>query len=249
MELLMTENDQGANQGGKPSLRARFSHQSLPQKITTGLLAVAAALTTLWGAYQAVNGLLGILSEARVKGTELNITPTLGLEIWQGGTQNDMFLDEQTGTVRVSMKPEPFELRFPKEGFPKDGELRVVAWTNDSVFNVRPGTKVGTNIDFQKHPEDVLSPFVGGKQMAAEQYGLGTLVLNNEAYNQIYTDTIASQSTTKSKRTFVAVWHINNQERVLLTEWKEDIFLTVFIDLDIDAVMDQREYERIILDF
>jgi hypothetical protein len=248
----MTETDRETNQSDKPGLRTRFGHQSLSKKIATGLLAVAAALTTLWGAFQAVEGLLGIWSEASVKGTELNITPNLGLTFRQGGEQNNMFLDERTGTVRVSIKSEPFELRYPKEGLPKEERaLRLVAWTNDSIFNVRPGTKLGNEslAYIRKHPEDLSSPFHDGKMLASEEYGLGTLILTNDAYNGVFGYGITSPSATEGKRTFVAVFNIENQERVLLTDWKEDIFLTVFIDLDMDKVMDRREYDRIVLDF
>jgi hypothetical protein len=144
----------------------------------TALLALATAFTTLWGAFQAVEGALGVWRESRDVQTELFRTPRLGLEFWQEEDRNDMFFNSKAGKeiVRVSMKSAPFEMRFPRPD--KNSGIEINAWVNDSIFNVREGTKIGFNLDPTKHPEDIedlKSPFNLGKSAADYEFGSGTL--------------------------------------------------------------------------
>ncbi len=59
-------------------------------------------------------------------------SPRLGLEFWQNGAPAAMSLGESGGkdVVTVTMKPGPFEFRFPKQG--KDVAVQVCAWNDDS---------------------------------------------------------------------------------------------------------------------
>jgi hypothetical protein len=244
--------------GDKANLRTRYGKLSLPNKVITGLLAVAAAFTTLWGAFQAIEGALGMWRNWTDKGTELVRTPRLGLEFWQNGVRNDMFFNDNGNKeiVRVAMQSEPFELRFPKleeDLCSPPGcnvALQMTAGSDDSNFSVREGTKIGY-IDLEKHPEDIKyldSPFLHGKSAAAYQFGSGKLYLITDAHMSFSGTQIASHSSSQDKIFFTTVQPPEGAPHPLAKQ-KDDIFLTVVFDRDADEVIEFGEYEYVVLDF
>ncbi len=246
----------------KPNLRSRYGDLSAPKKVITALLALAAAFTTLWGAYQAVEGALGLWREWNDVQTELFRTPRLGLEFWQEGARNDMFFNNEGDKeiVRVSMKSGPFEMRFPRPD--ENGGILINGWVKDSIFNVREGTEIGENVDLAKDPkdiEDLKSPFLMGKTAADYEFGSGNLYVTRDSHMYLGSTRIAPSPGGQAKAFFTTVWISIygdkdsgvpiSTEKHPLAEQEDDIFLTVFTDKNDDDVIDRGEYEYIVLDF
>jgi hypothetical protein len=245
----------------KPNLRNRYANLSVPNKVITAVLAIGAALTTMWGAFQAVEGVLGVWREWRDAPTELSRTPRLGLEFWQEGNRNDMFFSSEAGKekVRVPLTPEPFEMRFPKPD--ERNGLQVNGWVDDSNFTAQQGTRLDAIMDSGPEgpeAEDVTSPFLYGQAMADYQYGSGQLFLRKYAYMYLAGTRVEPTSGGKAKAYFSTVevavygkdWYTPTGYKAhSLTEQNEDIFLTVFTDMNENGVIDVGEYEYIVLDF
>jgi hypothetical protein len=176
-----------------------------------------------------------------------------------------MFFSNEGGKekVRVPMKPEPFEMRFPRpDGFPRPdarSSLQVNGWVDDLNFTAQEGTRLDAILDSNPEgPEDVKSPFLYGQGMADYQYGSGRLVLAKYACMYLGGTRVEPISGGKAKAYFstgeVAVygkhWYIPTGYKAhSLTEQNEAIFLTVFTDRNENGVIDVGEYENIVLDF
>lgn len=166
-------------------------------------------------------------------------TPRLGLEFWQSGAQGAITFREEGGkdVVRIKMRAEPFEFRFPKQ--PKDVAVQVCAWVDDSIFAVAEYGEVRNNPFFRP-----------GTGIADYEYGSGTLYLNDQGHNYLIGERIANHSATMDKVYFAQTW--SDDKSTPLQQRKDDIFLTVFIDKNKDGefkLTGPAEYEFIVLDF
>jgi len=217
-------------------------------RVVTGIVAVAAAIGALWGALTAVGQAVEYLHKWTAKPTPpptMLHTPRLGLQFWQGDTEDTIQFDpdSQPEVVRVSMRRAPFEMRFPAV---KRGQaLQVCAWKDSSIFTITDGEPV----------EDI--PFFSpGTGMAEYEFGSGTLLLDNMAHNYLVDTRIEQMSPTTDRVYFsqtsdVSAVQANDQNppAVPLTKQASDIYLTLYIDKDNDNVADLGEYEFVDLRF
>ena len=163
-------------------------------------------------------------------------SPWLGLEIWQNGTRNDMFVVGETidRKVRVPMTSAPFEIRFPKQ--PASVAVEICAWNDDSIFTLQTGVNVD-DIPF-------FAPWTG---LADTIFGSGQLFLDNQGHNHLVGPRIQPHSDTQSK---VFYSSIRYQEQVTPLQLQEDnIYLTIFLNKQVANVVDFDEYEYVVLEF
>jgi hypothetical protein len=147
------------------------------------------------------------------------------MEFWQGDRPDTLaFSPDPAGRkdiVTIAMRPEPFELRFPKP--PKGVAVQICAWSDKSIFSITQDGKVDDSVYFRP-----------GTGMADFEFGSGGLQLSNEGHNYLDGERISEQSPTADKVDFVQVGVGGGFTP--LKGYRGDIFLTVFIDKKRTAV-------------
>jgi hypothetical protein len=217
-----------------------FTNQPLIVQIVGGLtvLAIAVIFPAIFVPHSGNNaGQKGTPTPSSgVEGTVAR-TPRLGLEFWQNGAEAPMsFQPSETGdrdVVRVSMRPGPFELRFPRQR--PEIAVRICAWTDSTIFSLQEGE------DFRIHQ------FFGeGRGLVDYEYGSGTLYLDNQGMNYLVGTRIAHQSEAVDKVYFSQTW---NGAPTSLSRQSTDLFMTIFINKNDDAKFQLGEYEYMVLHF
>ncbi len=164
-------------------------------------------------------------------GTELVRTQNLGLEFWQQNQERPMFSEAHYNSiVRVKMKREPFEIRSPKT----KAVLQICAWTDDSIF---------AQIDQGKSVGDIFY-FAEGHGMADTASGSAQLFLTNEA-NHYFDEGRRRPISAQQDSIFIS--KIRNDQGPVL-DWPT-LYLVVFIDENENGVVDNGEFDRIVLEF
>lgn len=100
--------------------------------------------------------------------TEFLRTPTLGLEIWQGGAPRPL-LRSGGETIRVPMERQPFEIRMPRVA---GVDVKITAAYHDRIFSF-----VGDECDYDDIPF-----FATGTGMADTAFGSGELWVVDDAH-------------------------------------------------------------------
>ncbi|MFG1945834.1 serine/threonine protein kinase [Nonomuraea sp. NPDC048826] len=165
-------------------------------------------------------------------------SPRLGIEVWQGGAASTMaFSDPGKEISSVTMKAEPFELRFPT--LAKDTAAQICAWTDDSVFRIERGGKV------EDH-----SCYTPGTGIADYEHGSGTLYLNEQGHNYLIDTRVAKHTDAQDKVLFSTI--AKDGATTQVDQWKGDVYLSFFVDRDGDGQFDltgPAEYEYLVLTF
>ena len=160
-------------------------------------------------------------------------TPWLGIDFRQNGQRAYMeYVDPYT--TRVELSSGPFEFQLPRRG--DDPGIGVVAWTDGSIHEAISGSMGISEVAY----------FAPGTGIADTEYGSGTLYLNNEAHNYFYGNRLHS---TGQGRGAVAITSIWNGKDVHASDWRKPMYLVMFHDLDRDNIVDNGEYEKIVLEF
>lgn len=225
-----------------------FRGMSLPKKIITMVLAVAAALGTLWGAVQAVEGVSTLISDRnkRANPPQLARTQNLGIEIWQDDKKQGLFEPEPRvgyNSSRADLDASPFELRFPIKY--ADLALQLVAWTDPSVYKVQPPISEDSPNFF----------FSLGTGMADSNSASSVLFLSDDAHSYFVGSRIAAISGVQGAVYFNATYDTDTRglgERQSLpvsAQKGKDLYLVAYVDFDDDGVLENGEYDYIQLDF
>ncbi|MCP2322112.1 hypothetical protein HDA40_000619 [Hamadaea flava] len=164
--------------------------------------------------------------------SEVARTPRLGLEFWQGQQLSPMRVDRGTvETVYVTMRDEPFFLRFPRP--PKDLAVQICAFTDPTIFNLRDGLAVADT-----------EQFAPGMGMADSDYSSGRLNLV-DVRNNYFVDTRIQPYSTDLGQIYISTIAARREAPGATG----DVYLTVFVDRDRDKVVDFGEYEYLVLDY
>jgi hypothetical protein len=221
--------------------RQRLQGLSGTKRVLAGAVAVAAGIVALWGAFKAIDEALNRYSEWREDDTpsQLTVTPSLGLQVWQDDAQNAMFLADEGSDplVRVPMDARPFQIRVPRQ--PDDVGIGVGAWPDASILRLQPGESTEA------------TQFGPGKGGAAFVFGGGNLTLTTEANNYFIGDRLESEGDRDA--IFVSTFTdpaLPEPEQVSpVTDQEEDVYVVVYIDKNSDEIVDVGEYEYMLLDF
>ncbi len=163
-------------------------------------------------------------------------SPWLALEVWQDGKASGMFKVDLRRT-RVSLGREPFELRVPR--LKDDPPVLVTAWTADSIF--------GQLKQDEKLDIEATSYFNPYKAMADTPAGSASLMLNDDAHYVYNEDRMKPISDGQSTIFISSVFSDGNEHS--LKEQKDDVYLVIFRDLNHNEIVENGEYEFLILDF
>lgn len=159
-------------------------------------------------------------------------SPWLALEIWQGGKPSGMFKVDLRRT-RVSLSREPFEIRVPR--LKDDPPVLVTAWTDDKIFDQLKGGE-DLNVELSSY----FNPY---KSMADTRAGSATLMLDDDAHSTYDEDRLKPISESQS------TIFISSIDERSLKDQKDNVYLVIFRDLNHDNIVDNGEYEFLILDF
>jgi hypothetical protein len=177
--------------------------------------------------------------------SEFQRTPQLALEFWEGGkdTQYPMTDDDKTDSdvVRVKATAAPFEIRFPTLDSDSGKGMHICAWTDDSIFNVVMGTDFSDISN--ENAKAFESYFTPGKGISNTQAGNAILPVTNK-YNSYWVGKRVEHISDAKDRIFIS--KANDQ---LLSERKDPLYLSIWIDKDDDNSIDLSEYEYIVIDF
>src|SRR5215218_6341622 len=167
--------------------------------------------------------------------TAFDRTPIMGLQFWQDGSERRMDDDATSGdrVVVVDMAPRPFEVWFPSHSM-KQPELRVCAWTDDSVFDVE-----------SDEPLDTTPCFGPGHGLATTTYADGTLYLNREGFNYFIDTRIQPADRPDYWKVYISRTSRFQDPPSALSELAGDLYLTTLADYDGDGVADYDEFEFI----
>ncbi|MDH2426685.1 hypothetical protein [Sphaerisporangium sp. TRM90804] len=224
--------------------RGRFSplsRRGLPFRVWTVVLAVGGAVGVLWGAVNAVMQLAEMVHPAPRESpafTSMLHTPQLGLQFRQRRLAGRIAMAENAllETVKVSLRREPFEIRFPLPA--GDVPVRVCAWRDASIFTVRAG-----------HAVDGIPFFAPGTAMPDSRYGSGRLGLRNDAHNSLVGDRVRRPASSAGGYYVSGVDDVANGVSIPLVEFTENLYLTVLVDKNSNGVADTGEFEFLILEF
>ncbi|MFE9750077.1 hypothetical protein ACFYOT_34645 [Saccharothrix saharensis] len=154
---------------------------------------------------------------------ELAQSPVLGLQFWVNGTRSPMRAETGQNAVQTQIGTGEFEIRFPKRK--SDLALRMIAWTDRTIFALRPGQQFD-DVQF-------LQPGTG---MADERSGRMTLFLDPAAQNYYVGERVQEHDDDQEKVQFLGVQERNDLKAAA-------VFVVAIIDFDGDEVVDQGEYE------
>jgi hypothetical protein len=230
----LADRDTGSRPG--PS---RVKSWSWTKKIVAGVIATAAAIGTMAGAYTVVSGLANWIQHKDDPPSEFSQTPKLGLELWQEGAQASMHSADSSGitSIRVKMVAKPFELRFPQP--PAHVAVRICGWTDNSVFDLpEPGVQMENT-----------RCFAPGHGVADYEYASGRMVIARDGMNYLVDNRIRPAGDGKAKTYFSNI--VTEPYSVVpVADLKgKKLFLTVVIDSNSDQFISYGEYEYLELDF
>ena len=150
-------------------------------------------------------------------------SPVLGLEFWVNDAKSPMRTRADNGrdVVETQIGTGEFEVRFPKRQ--SEVLLRMIAWTDRTIFALEPGMKF----------EDV--PFLQpGSGLAERRTGRMRLFLDPEAHNAYVGERVQQHSDDQEKVQF---------EPVDPDLTADSIFVTVVMDFNENKVVDAGEFE------
>jgi hypothetical protein len=158
----------------------------------------------------------------------------LRLEFLQDNQPCRMFVATEDGysVVRVALKQRPVEIRAENYG---ETPIQICAWTDNSIFGqIRAGMLVAD-----------VPYFRPGTGMAAPEGGYTALILENRAQHYLVDDRLKRISDGRVSFTFPAAQNDNGT----LTKWPSRIYLVVLDDVNQRTIVDEDEFERVILEF
>jgi len=162
----------------------------------------------------------------------------------EGKSKNAMFPVRSSAyeweSVRVSLKREPFEIRIPKH----KRAVQICAWTDDSIFQLTEGLS-------NARPRSEVQFYRPGTGLADSEYYSAILKLSNDAHMYLTGNRLASASPEFDRAYFATVWSATDDSDAPkpMKQQTEDLFLTVYVDLDDDEYIDRGEFEYVVLDF
>jgi hypothetical protein len=213
--------------------RARFRSWSRATRILAGVVAVCTGITGIAGAVK-----LGAeVYQSFEKRNEARRPPRPdaghGVAVLARRAQRPMDDEPATGdkVIVVEMAPRPFEIWFPSRSM-DEPQLRVCAWTDDSVFDVEPD-----------QPLETTRCFGPGHGVATTTYSDGTLYLNPEGFNYFIGTRIQPADRTDYWKVYISRTSRIQDPPVALTELDSDLYLTALVDYDQDGLADFDEFE------
>jgi hypothetical protein len=231
----------------KLSKRPKKWWSTISGKITAGVALLASIVTILL----AIPVLISYFQQKPVEAvTELQRTPEMALEFWNGTKSEQYPMTSERTTkygqddvtiIHVTAKAAPFEIHFPTLKDESGAGMHICAWTDDTIFNITPGTNFK---DRSKDNEAAFdSPFVPGKGISNTTAGNAVLPITNK-YNSYWVgDRIEHISATKDKV------FLSKGDDQPFASWKQKLYLAIWIDTDLNGIIGGGEYEYIVLDF
>lgn len=166
-------------------------------------------------------------------------TPWLGLRFEQEGQPVRLIMQSLYRT-EVRLRPAPFRILLPAHG--RDDLYRLAAWTDDSIIREAP-----VGVDLENPGDDEAAVYFGrGTGIADTEAGSGTLYLNRRGHH--YLRGLRLGPDPANHVVFYASTFQDGDEAPM-TQMNGRLFLVAFYDEDHDGVMENGEYEFIILDF
>ena len=193
-------------------------------------------LVVLLASLPTVGGLGAALAWAG--GPQVQHTPWLALRFVQDGAEvrlarRDLY------TTEVRLRRAPFQIRLPTRG--KDDVYLLTAWTEDSIFASIP---LGRDLADNDEPFSYFAP-AGG--IADTEAGSGTLYLNNEGH--LYLGGLRlGPDPANHVVLFSTVFSLDGEEQPM-ARVTEPLYLVVFHDEDDDGVVENGEYDFVVLNF
>jgi hypothetical protein len=164
-------------------------------------------------------------------------SPWLGLEVEQDGKPSGMFKVDLRRT-RVSLSREPFEIRVPR--LKDDPPVLVTAWTDDKIFDqLKQGEKLSGE------SSSYFNPY---KSMADTRAGSASLMLDDDAHYTYAEERLKHISESQST-IFISSISTGSDSEHSLKDQKDNLYLVIFRDLNQNEIVDNGEYEFLILDF
>ncbi|RZI43821.1 hypothetical protein EGT07_08635 [Herbaspirillum sp. HC18] len=189
-----------------------------------------ASITTIWAF---VSGRTALF-DSKVT-PELLKTPWLGVEVIQDGHPVDMKMEPKPDqrTVRATLRPEPFELRFPKKS--SDDFFLVCAWTNSSIFS----HSIATPDDGST--KQIKSCFCKGCVIADYPHGAATLYISNQASNAIVDERLGIKKE-YNHIYYSSLYFMDEDKQVALKNFAKPLYVRI-------ADANEGSEESLILDF
>jgi hypothetical protein len=224
-----------------------FSNLGKATQVATAVITFVTLGGLLWVGYGKLTDWIG--PDAKKE------TPWLGLQVWQDGAPNDVFVmgdDELERKVEVPMARKPFQIRLPQ--LEADSGIHICAWTDDSIFEAKIGMETEPDALYRQVPteaalEKAMCVQVGG-MATTEAMAIETLFLTKDGSNYYAGDRMATVR--GQNRIYVQkVWRVHSpkQQPIPLEHFDQDIFLLAFIDTDDDKIIDVDEYQYLVLRF
>lgn len=165
-------------------------------------------------------------------------TPWLALRFVQGGEEVRLVLRDLY-TTEVRLRRAPFEIRFPTRG--SDDLYSLTAWTDDSIFRNAPLGRDLTDFD------EPFSYFAPGTGIADTAAGSGTLYLNDEGH--LYLRGLRLGPDPANHVVFFSSVFPRDRDERPMARAEGPLYLVVFHDEDDDEVMENGEYDFVVLTF
>lgn len=229
------------------------------------IIVIGGFLAFTAGTIENVSYLNGLFFELTHKGIES--TPQLKLEFWQDGKR--VFMTDDSGLkgtksskevqpiIEAKLKSAPFEIHFPRlvnkpscwKGCPP---AIMICTSDESLPNVQIGYKDTTGSD--------VNCFNAGTGIPDTEYPSGILFLrafDGVGHNFFSDDRIIHLSSSVDKIYITRVGYTSQDAELQglptggmsLTEWKKDLYLTVWINKNRNDTIDDGEFEYILLHF
>lgn len=171
---------------------------------------------------------------------EIANTPWLSLGFAQEGAEVQL-TKRDIRTTEVQLDRRPFQLLLPRRS--DDDAYLLTAWINDSIFRRAP---IDLRLDDTAGPGGRVNYFSVPTSIADTASGSGTLYLNDEGHHYLAGLRLGPDSDR----------HVVHYSSVFRDRYETPIeqisgplYLVIFFDEDNDSVMDNGEYEFLVLNF
>lgn len=178
----------------------------------------------------------------KFKAEEYFHSPWLGISFYQDGEKVDMVsidpLKRKYDRIKVKLEAEPFEIRIPVRT--ENDRVRICVWTDDSIF-----TEAAIKNRVESDTVFSSSAAVDGPVFSPPE-----LYVSNTQHNSYYNERLEKISLFQNRISVSMIsFPHDNSRRYHLSKQKGPLYMVVFMDLDMDGLLEREELEYFVLDF
>ncbi|WP_421900599.1 hypothetical protein [Maridesulfovibrio sp.] len=199
-------------------------------------------LTVLLGMFISVAAFSAEAAENKFQALEYFHSPWLGISFFQDGHKVDMVsvdpLKKEYDRIKVKLAAKPFEIEIPIRS--ENDRVQICLWRNEDIFN---DVVIKSSVDGG-------SVFSSRQALSGPVFSPPEMFITNTAHN-LYADFRLTKKSLFYNSIPVSMFSFPSDKgrRYHLSKQDGPLYMVVFMNLDMDGLIEREELEFFILDF